>query len=1609
MMKDNDFRVRNYAGESIAKFIVKKTNFLMDQSPLKSFILQNIWHHETIKINSCIELTQKYERDLSKLLYIMTNFLMEVKEKNHQFGVIYSLNVLIKNFSPSEYSKVWKEFNILNILTSYINRNSSVALDISCHCDMLEIISALLASHEEVQENSDILSHLLKLLNIYSHLISNSKPLILSKGKSDIFTSSKELAQINSLGFFSNDQFYLKLYLVLKNSYDSYRMTINQEAEMKLKNLLRLSLNSLQILLELKPACQDDGKLIQEIVHYLNQLMSFQAEDCILTSKILLKFVFRKNFAWCKFDVEKIYEAANENNHSVAFDHVCSLKSVEMIFDDSLIKSFDAIVIYSLRLFSKSPAKLQTNILDLLCQLLEFNVNYMQLDAKKIFVEFVLRQLEYTEDGLVIDGEILTPKIIEFLIHLTKLKDKKLITMPKIINLVDVQLAATNSHAKECGIQALLTLSKEIFFKTYQLPPTTDEAILEAHTKDTNALKEVTLSMMIKFIHHKDVQQNLEWILLKSKEGVDENEIYQSLLDCIKDDNCHFHIIKSISKNILLESKNFKLLVENYWKMIELCETGSVEKITFIQKNVLMMAEEVYLVNHIKLVHQKQNMSGNALDRFLEGHYKYLKKLLVDDLRIEAFLSFIKFENSQSLAEDFKTVLNVKEILECASYNSIDHIIKFFLIMEKSLDEIESVVTSCNNDFGLNHRHILNVLHENIFEIRSDIIAWETEEIMTFFKTASKAKILLKYCQNQLMKSLLEDVEISRIIIRKLSKVPLPIQKVKFILENSHNACFVDMLLFLISIEARAEIKILQFIMVKKLYSQKGKIQFGDLIRLKDKLCEYEVQQKFVSITSAIDILLQAEKPKISFDYTAMNAEINEGWLLEKIGEMVVTGKSKQVAEVLFEIKSESKLLSILTADNFNIKLLSSLINVSFEKMLRQFKFDCITINPHLNYMKISPLLKTSCCVLLRHLDNENDYIEVVKILSLYMAWICELQKVTLIYVDIKLTEKFIADHFLRNHNDPLKAFIKRMTKKLSEIKSMSKIELILKCTYLSFLTASTEIVDNELIVWIFEILQKWFKHSDFVVRYQNPQIFDEQSPSESVEMAKRIIFIAKIQEAYEDGELKLIPLSAQQRSIINIAFEVTRFLLRQNKFYQYSMTPYEIIFNYRHGDNMLDSQCFTLKQIPIEYLSDSDLLERYIRRINRYGFTQRKEFEEIFMTLLVLINQCNEMQEAEEQFCVKQLCLQMNVDLILSCFRHQNFENKDQCNVAHLSRCEKWAKMEMIGVKKLHHIQEILNPNLNVFYQPNLERIDLLNNSNAIATKSFSLNQYSLSYTWHLTNEASKQDHIIKNMTFAHAEKLEIDYKSALQLIYDLMTQMIDENPTLVLPQLGKLVDILDNNDQFKWINKKMQVLYESTCSEDTISHQYIVYLLCRSAAVLVPSLSDLQQIVPIINKYLGCNHMFVRNATLHGLLCLCESLIKTNTAIGTISDELKLLRTTIMNYTNKHGIVFESTTSSSSSQHDKLVWTLNFYILENTLKFGDCNELLIDTIISANNVLKRTNDINLYYLIITVSNLCILKHQLIFKKIFHRGWNAYASLIMKIAFIEIKLKNSH
>lgn len=182
----------------------------------------------------------------------------------------------------------------------------------------------------------------------------------------------------------------------------------------------------------------------------------------------------------------------------------------------------------------------------------------------------------------------------------------------------------------------------------------------------------------------------------------------------------------------------------------------------------------------------------------------------------------------------------------------------------------------------------------------------------------------------------------------------------------------------------------------------------------------------------------------------------------------------------------------------------------------------------------------------------------------------------------------------------------------------------------------------------------------------------------------------------------------------------------------------------------------------------------------------------------------------------------------------------------------------------------------------------------------------------------------------------------------------------------------------------KKFVSLFQS------IFFQHIVYCLCKSYAILIPSVHDVNHLCVILGNYLKCSHLFVRVATLKGLLLLLESCVKSNTTIGSLSEEILLLRTFISNYINRYGIIeerlviyfmntfynvlnafFFSTQYSSlsySNEHTVLVWTLNFYVIECTSKFiPDC-DMMTNTIISSNNVLRRTTSLTLFSCIIHV-----------------------------------------
>lgn len=160
LLNESDPRTRNAAASSISKYIQLKSKIKTDSFDggdpcclIDSFINENIFKD----LSSPLHLIRMFlndsttgdrmlqEQSLGQCLYVLSNMLLELNSKDQQFGVIKVIMELINTFNPVTFHPIWHEFNVLLICLNYLNQNYSIATDLSCQCDLIEICSNLLA------------------------------------------------------------------------------------------------------------------------------------------------------------------------------------------------------------------------------------------------------------------------------------------------------------------------------------------------------------------------------------------------------------------------------------------------------------------------------------------------------------------------------------------------------------------------------------------------------------------------------------------------------------------------------------------------------------------------------------------------------------------------------------------------------------------------------------------------------------------------------------------------------------------------------------------------------------------------------------------------------------------------------------------------------------------------------------------------------------------------------------------------------------------------------------------------------------------------------------------------------------------------------------------------------------------------------------------------------------------------------------------------------------------------------------------------------------------------------------------------------------------------
>lgn len=142
-------------------------------------------------------------------------------------------------------------------------------------------------------------------------------------------------------------------------------------------------------------------KFVQEVLGYLQSLFNFSPKLCIKTTKCLLVFHFGHNYKDRRLEYENIIQKSEKELHLIGDFGLSKNELMTVVLIDgskldysSYIKYFEPIVIQCLKLFTKSNFDVQTNILEIICQLLNFKVNYYLLDANNVFIDFVLNYLD---------------------------------------------------------------------------------------------------------------------------------------------------------------------------------------------------------------------------------------------------------------------------------------------------------------------------------------------------------------------------------------------------------------------------------------------------------------------------------------------------------------------------------------------------------------------------------------------------------------------------------------------------------------------------------------------------------------------------------------------------------------------------------------------------------------------------------------------------------------------------------------------------------------------------------------------------------------------------------------------------------------------------------------------------------------------------------------------------------------------------------------------------------------------------------------------------------------------------------------------------------------
>lgn len=156
LIGDQDSRTRTRAIDTLCRYVEHESVHNCSKNvAIGNFVCARIFNKLPLSFgNFKIESTQRHHVKFEKVLYTLSNKLMELDDRNQQFGIIHAIAELVQIFNPITYHTVWNEFKIFEICLNFMRENYSIGTDATCQSDMMNICTSLIAGKCDDDDNS---------------------------------------------------------------------------------------------------------------------------------------------------------------------------------------------------------------------------------------------------------------------------------------------------------------------------------------------------------------------------------------------------------------------------------------------------------------------------------------------------------------------------------------------------------------------------------------------------------------------------------------------------------------------------------------------------------------------------------------------------------------------------------------------------------------------------------------------------------------------------------------------------------------------------------------------------------------------------------------------------------------------------------------------------------------------------------------------------------------------------------------------------------------------------------------------------------------------------------------------------------------------------------------------------------------------------------------------------------------------------------------------------------------------------------------------------------------------------------------------------------------